>query len=178
MSGGVSGAEKGKLTVMCGGDADVFARARPILETFGEKIVLCGPVGAGHAVKAVNQAMLGAHIWALSEGLVALQKAGVPTQTALDVINASSGRSNTSMNLFPDRVMTRAFPRTFRLALLDKDVRIAAEFAREHEVASPMLQLVAELLRVARHELGEEADHVEAVKVVERWAGVEIEAGS
>ncbi len=174
VSGGVSGAEKGKLTVMCGGDDDVFARVRPVLETFGEKIVLCGPVGAGHAVKAVNQAMLGAHIWALSEGLVALQKAGVPTRTALEVINASSGRSNTSMNLFPDRVMTRAFPRTFRLALLDKDVRIAADFAREHGVGSPLLQLTAELLRVARHELGEDADHVETVKVVERWAGVEI----
>jgi 3-hydroxyisobutyrate dehydrogenase len=78
------------------------------------------------------------------------------------------------MNLFPERVMTRAFPRTFRLALLDKDVRIAADFAREHLVASPLLQLTSELLRVARHELGEEADHVEAVKLVERWADVEV----
>ncbi len=174
VSGGVSGAEKGKLTIMCGGDQATFDKARTVLEAFGEKIVLCGPVGAGHAVKAVNQAMLGVHIWALSEGLVALQKAGVPTRSALDVINASSGRSNASMNLFPERVMTRAFPRTFRLALLDKDVRIAADFAREHGVASPLLQLTAELLRVARHELGEDADHVEAVKVVEEWAGVEV----
>jgi 3-hydroxyisobutyrate dehydrogenase len=174
VSGGVSGAEKGTLTIMCGGDRPMFDRARTVLETFGEKIVLCGPVGAGHAVKAVNQAMLGVHIWALAEGLVALEKAGVPTTSALDVINASSGRSNASMNLFPERVMTRAFPRTFRLALLDKDVRIAADFAREHSVSSPLLQLTAELLRVARHELGEDADHVEAVKVVEEWAGVEI----
>jgi 3-hydroxyisobutyrate dehydrogenase len=125
-------------------------------------------------VKAVNQAMLGVHIWALSEGLVALEKAGVPTSTALDVINASSGRSNSSMNLFPERVMTRAFPRTFRLALLDKDVRIAADFAREHGVPSPLLQLTAELMRIARNALGEEADHVETVKVLEAWAGVEI----
>lgn len=174
VSGGVSGAEKGKLTIMCGGDDATFERARSVLQAFGEKIVLCGPVGAGHAVKAVNQAMLGVHIWSLAEGLVALQKAGVPTRTALDVINASSGRSNASMNLFPERVMTRAFPRTFRLALLDKDVRIAADFAREHGVATPLLQLIAELLRVARHELGEEADHVETVKVLEEWAGVEI----
>ena len=166
--------DPGKLTIMCGGDQATFDKARSVLESFGEKIVLCGPVGAGHAVKAVNQAMLGVHIWALAEGLVALQKAGVPTQSALDVINASSGRSNASMNLFPERVMTRAFPRTFRLALLDKDVRIAADFAREHGVASPLLQLTAELLRLARHDLGEEADHVEAVKVVEQWAGVEV----
>ena len=174
VSGGVSGAVKGILTIMCGGDEATMARARPILEAFGEKIVLCGPVGAGHAVKAINQAMLGVHIWSLAEGLVALEKAGVSTATALEVINASSGRSNTSMNLFPERVMTRAFPRTFRLALMDKDVRIAADFAREHGVPSPLLQLVSELLREARRELGEEADHVETVKVLEEWAGVEI----
>ncbi len=174
VSGGVSGALKGILTIMCGGDEATMARARPVLEAFGEKIVLCGPIGAGHAVKAVNQAMLGVHIWSLSEGLVALQKAGVSPETALDVINSSSGRSNTSMNLFPERVVTRAFPRTFRLALMDKDVRIAADFAREYGVASPMLQLVSELLREARRELGEEADHVETVQVLEKWAGVQL----
>ena len=175
VSGGVSGAMKGILTIMCGGDEATMGRARPVLEAFGEKIVLCGPIGAGHAVKAVNQAMLGIHIWSLSEGLVALQKAGVSPETALDVINSSSGRSNTSMNLFPERVVTRAFPRTFRLALMDKDVRIAADFAREYGVPSPMLQLASELLREARRELGEEADHVETVQVLEEWAGVQLE---
>jgi 3-hydroxyisobutyrate dehydrogenase len=174
VSGGVAGATKGTLTIMCGGDEATMARARPVLEAFGEKIVLCGPIGAGHAVKAINQAMLGVHIWSLSEGLVALQKAGVSISTALDVINASSGRSNTSMNLFPERVVTRAFPRTFKLALMDKDVRIAADFAREHGVASPLLQLASELLREARRELGEEADHVETVQVLENWAGVKL----
>lgn len=175
VSGGVSGAMKGILTIMCGGDEATMARARPVLEAFGEKIVLCGPIGAGHAVKAVNQAMLGIHIWSLSEGLVALQKAGVSPETALDVINSSSGRSNTSMNLFPERVVTRAFPRTFRLALMDKDVRIAADFAREYGVASPLLQLTSELLREARRELGEEADHVETVQMLEKWASVQLE---
>ena len=177
VSGGVSGAMKGILTIMCGADEATMARARPVLEAFGEKIVLCGPIGAGHAVKAVNQAMLGVHIWSLSEGLVALQKAGVSPEVALDVINSSSGRSNTSMNLFPERVVTRAFPRTFRLALMDKDVRIAADFAREHGVSSPLLQLTSELLREARRELGEEADHVETVQVLEKWAGVTLGAG-
>ena len=59
VSGGVSGAVKGILTIMCGGDESAMQRARPVLEAFGEKIVHCGPVGAGHAVKAVNQALLG-----------------------------------------------------------------------------------------------------------------------
>jgi 3-hydroxyisobutyrate dehydrogenase len=57
---------------------------------------------------------------------------------------------------------------------MDKDVRIAADFAREHGVPSPLLQLASELLREARRELGEEADHVDTVKVLENWAGVEL----
>jgi 3-hydroxyisobutyrate dehydrogenase len=174
VSGGVSGAVQGTLTVMCGADAVTLDRARPVLEAFGKKIVHCGPVGSGDAVKAVNQALLGIHIWALSEGLVALSKAGVSADVALDVINASSGRSNVSQNLFTERVVTRAFPRTFRLALLEKDVAIAAEFTRENRVPSPLTQAAADLLRVARAELGEEADHVEAVKLIERWAGHEV----
>lgn len=174
VSGGVKAALSGSLTVMCGGDPDTFQRAHPVLGAFGEKIVLCGPVGAGHALKAVNNALLALHVWSTAEGLATLAKAGVSTQLALEIINASSGRSNASMNLFPERVMNRAFPRTFRLALLEKDARIAAEVAREQGVPAPMIQQVAELFAMARRSLGEEADHVEAVKLVEGWAGVEI----
>ena len=174
VSGGKRGAEEGTLTVMCGGDAAAVERVRPVLEAFGKNIVHCGDVGAGDMVKAVNQALLAIHIWATGEGLATLAKAGVDTRIALDVINASSGRSNTSMNLFPERVLSRAFPRTFRLALIDKDLRIAANMARDAGVPSPLTQLASELFRAARVELGEEADHVEAVRVIERTAGVEI----
>lgn len=174
VSGGVKGAEEGTLTVMCGGDATDLARARPVIEAFGKKIVHCGPVGAGDAVKAANQALLALTIFGTGEVLVALQKLGVSPATALDVINASSGRSNASMNLFPERVLTRAFPRTFRLALMDKDVRIAAQIARDERVPSPLTQLAADLCTLARRELGEEADHVEAVQVIEKWAGAQI----
>jgi 3-hydroxyisobutyrate dehydrogenase len=174
VSGGVTGAQQGALTVMVGGDASLLDTVRPVLECFGKRIVHCGAIGAGDALKAVNNAMLAMHIWGTAEGLVALEKAGVRADIALDVINASSGRSNTSMNLFPERVLTRAFPRTFRLALLSKDVGIAAEIAREGRVASPLLQLTAELFRMAHGELGDEADHVEAARVVERIGGAEI----
>lgn len=170
VSGGVSGAEAGTLTVMCGGDDATFARALPVLEFFGRKIVLVGPTGAGDALKAVNNALLAVHIWSTAEGLAALAKAGVKPSAALDVINASSGRSNTSENLIPQRVVTRAFPQTFRLALLEKDVAIAADFIRDQRVAAPVIQQVAELFRLARHELGEAADHVEAVRLVEQWS--------
>jgi 3-hydroxyisobutyrate dehydrogenase len=174
VSGGVAGALAGTLTVMVGGDAADLERARPVLDAFAGKIVHCGAIGAGHALKAVNNALLALHIWSTAEGLVAAMNAGVAPQIALDVINASSGRSNASMNLFPERVLTGAFPRTFRLALLDKDARIAAELARGQKSAAPTLQLAADLMRIAHLELGDEADHVEAVRLVERWAGVEL----
>jgi 3-hydroxyisobutyrate dehydrogenase len=145
-----------------------------VIESFGKKIVHCGSVGAGDAVKAMNQALLAITVWGTGEALVALAKLGVSPRVALDVINASSGRSNASMNLFPERVLTRAFPRTFRLALLDKEARIAAQIARDERVPALLTQLAADLCTLGRMELGEEADHVEAVKVLEKWAGAEI----
>jgi len=174
VSGGVKGAEEGTLTVMCGGDAADIERVRPVIAAFGKKVVHCGPVGAGDAVKAMNQALLALSIWGTGEALATLAKLGVSPAVALDVINASSGRSNASMNLFPERVLTRAFPRTFRLALMDKDARIAAQIARDEHVPAPLMQLAADLCTLGHRELGEEADHVEAVRVVERWAGTEI----
>jgi 3-hydroxyisobutyrate dehydrogenase len=175
VSGGVAGAQKCALTVMVGGDAKVLERVLPVIQSFGQKIVHCGDVGAGDALKAVNNALLAIHIWSTAEGLATLVKAGVSPHIALDVINASSGRSNSSMNLIPERVLTRAFPRTFRLALLDKDIGIAAQVAREQRVPAPVMQLTADLFKVAHTELGEVADHVEAVKIIEHWAGVEIQ---
>jgi 3-hydroxyisobutyrate dehydrogenase len=177
VSGGTSGAAAGTLTVMVGGDAALLERAREVLDAFAGRVVHCGGVGAGHAVKSVNNALLAVHIWSTAEGLAALAASGVRADVALDVINASSGRSNASENLFPARVLSGEFPRTFRLALLDKDVGIAAGVARDVRTPSPLLQLTAELFRAAHNELGEEADHVEAVRVLERMAGVEIRHG-
>jgi 3-hydroxyisobutyrate dehydrogenase len=164
VSGGVVGAEAAALTVMIGGDAETLEKVRPALEAFGKRIVHCGPVGAGDAVKAVNNAFLAQHIIGTAEGLFALEKAGVSPAVALDVINNSSGRSNASMNLFPERVLTKAYPRTFRLALLDKDVGIAADIARDMGVDAPMLELASRLYKEAHAALGEEADHVEIVR--------------
>jgi 3-hydroxyisobutyrate dehydrogenase len=174
VSGGTKGAEAGTLTIMVGADEPVFARAHPVLALMGSRITRVGPVGAGHALKAVNNALLAINILAVGEGLAALVKAGVAARTALDVINGSSGRSFVSETLVPERVLTGAWPRTFRLALLDKDVGIARELARDTGVAAPVLDLASELFARARATLGESADHLEAVRLIESQAGVEI----
>ena len=113
------------LTVMVGADPATFARAVPVLQAFGKRIEHMGPVGTGDAMKAVNNALLAVNIQAVGEGAAALVKAGVPAAKAFEVLNASSGRSFVSERLVPERVLTGQWPRTFRLALLDKDVGIA-----------------------------------------------------
>jgi len=176
VSGGTNGAEAGALTVMVGADPATFARAQPVLACFGKRIEHLGPVGSGSALKAINNALLAANILAFGEGFAGLAKAGIPVRQALDVLNASSGRSFVTEGLVPERVLTGAFPNTFRLALLEKDVRIAVRFLESQGVASPLLHLVAESFRAARSALGEDADYLEAVRLHERQAGVEIRA--
>ena len=174
VSGGVSGAVAGTLTVMVGADQETFERAQIILRAFGQRIEHVGPVGAGHAVKAINNALLAVNVLAVGEALAALVKAGVPARAALNVVNASSGRSFVTEVLVPERVLNGAWPRTFRLALLDKDVGIARSFAHEAGVAAPVFDLAGSLFGAARAQLGEEADHVEAIRLIEQSAGVEI----
>ena len=174
VSGGTNGAVAAALSVMVGADAATFARAQPILAAFGKRIEHVGPVGAGDALKAVNNALLAVNILALGEGLAALVKAGVAPRTAVDVINASSGRSFVSEVLVPERVLTGAWPRTFRLALLDKDVAIAHMLLAETGVAAPLLEQVGVRLGAARAELGEAADYLDPIRLNERQAGVEI----
>lgn len=176
VSGGTTAAKSGSLTVMWGGEALVFERVRPVIEAFGKKIVHAGQVGSGDALKAINNALLAVHILSTAEGLAVLVKAGVDPKVALDVINASSGRSNSSENLIPQRVLTRAFPRTFRLALLEKDIGIAAVLAEDLGVRTPVISLAAERFHEAREKLGEEVDHVEAVKLIETENGIEIKS--
>lgn len=174
VSGGVNGAEAAALTVMAGGSAEDLEQVRPVLECFARRIELMGPVGAGHAMKAVNNALLAVNILAVGEGLAALVKSGIPAAKAVEVLNASSGRSFVSESLVPERVLTGKFPVTFRLALLDKDTGIALDVAEGAGVDAPVLELGKDLLAAARAALGEEADYLEPIRLIESASGVEI----
>jgi 3-hydroxyisobutyrate dehydrogenase len=174
VSGGTSGAEAGALTVMLGGDAGDAERAREIVDAFAGKVIHVGPVGTGHALKALNNALLAINVLAAGEALAALVKLGVAGERAVEVINASSGRSNVTENLIPERVLTRAWPRTFRLALLDKDVGIALQVLQDAGVPHDAIGTAKRAFGAARASLGEEADHVELIRLIEAAAGVEI----
>jgi 3-hydroxyisobutyrate dehydrogenase len=174
VSGGTNGAEAGTLTVMVGGTEADYERAKPALAPFARTIVHMGPVGTGHAMKSVNNTLLAVNILAVAEGIAALVKAGVPARIALDVLNVSSGRSFVSENLVPERVLSGTFPHTFRLALLHKDTGIAAQLLRDTGVDGPMLELAWTLYGEARKALGDDVDYLEAVRLTERQAGVEL----
>ena len=164
VTGGTNGAEAGTLTVMVGGGAEDYVKAGEVLKTFGSRIVHVGEVGAGHAVKAMNNAMMAANMWMTAECLLSLRRMGVSTRSALEVINSGSGRSFASQDLIPKRILDGEWPLTFKLSLHDKDIRIAALMAHSERVASPMLSLTSQLFMAASKNLGSDADYVEAIK--------------
>jgi 3-hydroxyisobutyrate dehydrogenase len=174
VSGGTSGAERGTLTVMLGGEEPWVERARRIVAPFAGKVEHAGPVGAGHALKAINQALLAVNLIAAGEGLTALARLGVPPRRAVDLLNASSGRSNVTEHLIPERVLTGAWPRTFSLAFLDKDVGVALEVLADAGVGSALFGALKVALEEARSRLDPGADHVEAIRAIEERTGVVI----
>ncbi len=175
LSGGVAGVINARATVMCGGSEADFERAKPVMQAFAAKIVHVGPLGAGHAVKAVNQGLLAVNLWAMSEGMVALAKQGINLELALEVINASSGRSNVSENLFGQRVVSRQFPNTFALGLLAKDMGICIKVLEAAGTPAPLLRQLREFFDIAKREVGSaDVDHTAVAKLLEKWSGVEI----
>jgi 3-hydroxyisobutyrate dehydrogenase len=173
VSGGPGGAEAGTLSVMVGGDADVLERVRGDL-AFAGKVVHLGGAGAGFAVKAINNTLMAANLWAAGEGLAALARSGVDLHAALSVINASSGRSYASEALIPQRVLTREFPLTFQLGLLAKDTGVAADVVRGVKGSAPVLMQIEALYRAAAHIVGAGADYSAVLKLVEQMNDTEI----
>lgn len=172
VSGGPPLARTGQLTVMCGGSEADVARAAEVVAAFAAKVVHLGPVGSGHAMKAINNILLAANILAAGEGLVTLARLGLDPRKAVEVLNASSGRSFVTESLIPDRVLTGTWPRLFRLALLEKDAGIAVDTAADAGIDHPVLDFVREEYRALRAELGEEADYLDPIRLAEQRAGV------
>lgn len=177
VTGGTPGAEAGTLTIMVGGSAADVARAMEVFSAMGAKIVHVGAVGSGHAIKAVNNAMLAAHLWIAAEGLLSLKQLGFDLKTALEVLNAASGRSFVTEGLLPKRLVDGEWPLTFRLSLLDKDVRIASSLTHSQHLATPMIALTSNLFTAALAGLGPEADYIEVAKYVAGLSGDAWEGG-
>ncbi|WOI13146.1 NAD(P)-dependent oxidoreductase [Thalassospira lucentensis] len=158
VSGGPAGANSGNLTMMVGGgDADV-ARAMPVLNSLGGKITHVGPVGAGHAVKIVNNMLVASHLLTMSEAVRLGNAAGVTTENLIAALNAGSGRSAISEVNYPKWVMNGAFDSGFTMGLMRKDVRLAMALAKEKDVSLPVSGLAGQIWAASAEVLADDAD--------------------
>lgn len=173
VTGATVGAENATLTIMIGGHAADFERARDVLRLCGKTIIHAGEIGAGHAIKVLTNSIMGATVWMTSECLLLAKRYGIDLKTAFAVTNAGSGRSNASENLLPMRLLDGKWPLVFKLAHHDKDIRIAASIAHEQHASTPMLALTQQLFTAALNELGENADYIEVANVIAKWNGTE-----
>ena len=144
VSGGTGGAAAATLTFMCGGAAEAFERARPILEKMGKKIVHCGTAGAGQAAKICNNMILGVTMIATAEAFVLGEKLGLSHQALFDVASTSSGQSwsLTSYCPVPGPVPTspanRDYAPGFAAALMLKDLKLSQDAAASASAHTPL----------------------------------------
>ena len=171
VSGGPAGAEAGTVTAMAGGEAAAVDRVRDVVSCFAKSIVHQGPIGSGHAVKAVNNLMNIGNLMLAGEGLLALRGFGVEPDTALAAINGSSGRSLQTQVRLPTEVLSGRFSYGFELGLMLKDVRNATATAGTHFPQATLLPAVEMAVAAAAKRVGRTADYTEAVRHLEALAG-------
>jgi 3-hydroxyisobutyrate dehydrogenase len=178
VSGGVTGAAAGTLAIMIGGDdPDAIERVKPVLAAMGTKLFVAGKLGAGHAAKSINNYLGATSLVAVAEGLIAGAKFGLDPATLLAIVNASTGASGTSQGLFPGQVLNRKFGAGFALALMAKDVGLAAELAKDVGMDASQIALTAKNWARARDTLKGNPDFTEIVKMLEADYGVELKPG-
>jgi 3-hydroxyisobutyrate dehydrogenase len=171
VSGGVKRAEEGKLAVMAGGEPAAVARCRPVLACMGSAIHETGPLGTGHAMKALNNFVSAAGLVATCEALLVGRRFGLDPGKMVDVLNASTGRNNSTELKAKQFILSGSFASGFSLALMAKDLRTAAELAEHLDMAAPMTREAADLWSEARDALGPASDHTEIFRFIEGLRG-------
>ena len=176
VSGGSQGAENGALTIMVGGEREIFEQVRPVLEAMGkpENIFYVGPHGSGEVVKIVNNILCGAISAAIAESFVLGVKAGADVDTMAKIIGVSSGASWQLANQFPVRAFNGSFKPGFMTDLLHKDLGLALDLAAENQTPLALTALTRQMYEMARAEGFGREDYTSLLKVLEKIAGVEV----
>ena len=170
VSGGVRGAVEGSLTIMAGGSEEAVAERRPLLETLGKTVRHVGPVGAGHALKALNNLLSAVHLLASCEALAIGRGFGLDPHVLVETINISTGRSASTERKLPEFILTETYDAGFALALMVKDVGIAVSLGEQLGIEPALGTRALELWREAEESLGGEADHTEIARWVDARA--------
>lgn len=161
VSGGVRRAIDGSLAIMAGGDAATLEKVRPVLGAMGKSIFHAGPLGSGHAAKALNNYVSAAGLAAAVEAVAIGKQFGIEPDVLVDVLNASTGRNNSTENKIKQFVIPEKYTSGFSLSLMAKDIRTAQELAEQIGVTAPLAEEVSDLWDRALGALGPSADHTE-----------------
>lgn len=159
VSGGVKRAEEAKLAIMVGGPLEYLDRARSVLNVMGSTIIHVGPVGAGHAAKALNNYVSAAHLLATVEALHAAERFGIDPYVMTDILNASSGRNATSEIKAKQFMLSGTFGSGFALKLMTKDVKIADDLIHAMKSSSVMADKVLSIWSEAANTVDSSTDH-------------------
>ncbi|KAB2847603.1 MAG: NAD(P)-dependent oxidoreductase [Hyphomicrobiaceae bacterium] len=169
VSGGVPKARAGTLAIMAGGEASAIVEAEPVLKSMGN-VIRTGDLGSGHAMKAINNYVSAAGLIATAEALLIGERLGLAPQTIARVLNAATGKNNTTENKLTQYMIPRTFNAGFALDLMAKDVAMARALARELGIRAPALDFVSADLDEASATLGPGADHTAVLHYRERKA--------
>jgi 3-hydroxyisobutyrate dehydrogenase len=176
VSGGVTRALKADLAVMLGGNETSINTVLPLLETTGRQIIHVGPVGSGHAAKALNNLLSATGLVAAAEVLLVGRKFGIDPSTLLSVINASSGRNQATETKYEQFILSRTYGSGFGARLMRKDIGIALDLAHQQGVPTVLGDTLGRLWGDAVEELGSTADHTEVVRYLEKLSDVSLDA--
>lgn len=146
VSGGEVAAVEGALSIMVGGDCEVFERQLPLLKAMGTVVIRVGGAGAGQVVKSANQLMVAAHLQALAEALLVVREHGVDPITAMSVISKGLAGS-VVVDRKLENMLAENFKPGFRVTLHDKDLRIVTDAARHAGLVLPLTAVVSELFK-------------------------------
>lgn len=177
VSGGVSGAEAGTLTVMVGCEDDLYAELLPILGVIGRNFFHVGDPGAGNAMKIVNNLLLGANMASLAEALTLGAKLGLKTTVMSNIISVSSGRSYALETRLDSRILTGNYEGGFAIDLQYKDLKLAMEAAGDVSAPIPMAASAAMVYEAARAQGMNRLDIAAVVRVWEALNGVQVTGG-
>ena len=166
VSGGVGRAERGKLTIMAGGERAVIERIEGALSALGT-VYRTGPLGSGHAMKVLNNYLSASGLAAACEAVLIGRRFGLDPDLMADVFNVSTGRSNATEVKLKQQVNNGKYAAGFTMELMSKDLRMAAALAGDLGVEAKGLAACAELYARALEVLGGKADHTEIMKLIE-----------
>jgi 3-hydroxyisobutyrate dehydrogenase len=166
VSNGVKGAVAATLSIMVGGDQTIFERVKPMLEKLGSQIYYAGPLGAGHAIKALNNYVSAAGLIAACEAMQAGQAFGIDPNVVVDIINTSSGMNNTTKNKCKQYMISGTYNAGFSTGLMAKDVRTALEIAQAMQTSTLFAKPTAEVWNAMEQQLGFLSDHTEMNKFI------------